>query len=184
MSVLPTRAESLAAWEANQLRLNDEHAAAVAEALASAATRREQLAAAAAEARAAAAAEAQAAVVQQPQLHHHLPESQVVDPIGSALPPPFPPSTEPVQAPGAAAAAAGVPHADCIDSRLHPSTRGPPAPLAAKEVHEGSQTAWNLVSRLRQPGDCGVTHARRRAAFGPNQLAPFDNSPFKIPTVP
>jgi len=173
-SALPTTVESLAAWEANQRLLDADYAA--------------QLAAAELRDQSAPAAVVPGTIVgQPPQLHHWMPGSQAIDEIGTAHAHAYPPAlstpVEPVQAPGAAAAAAGVPDADCVDNRNKPSTRGLPAPPPSGEVRDGSQTTWNLVPGLRQGGDSGVTKVRRLAPFGPNRFAPFDNSPFKIPTV-
>jgi len=97
-----------------------------------------------------------------PQLHGHMPGSQAVDTPADSSAPRHPyarlsPSPPPVDAPGAASAAVGVPAADRVDNRGQPAFHGPPA---------------------------GVTNVEKRVAFGPNQLVPVDNSPFKIPTVP
>ena len=122
-----------------------------------------------------------------PQLHTYIRESQVADSLNTSSACghlwPSPPPSQPVPAPGGAAAAAGVADADCVDNRRQPPFRGPPAPLPAGEVHDGSQTRWNLVSGLRLPGDGGVTKVRKRAPFGPYRVAPFDNTPFRIPTA-
>jgi len=137
---------------------------------------------------AAPAAAPHASVGLPPQLHPYLPGSQAVDAAGAssgaAPPSPLPPSTDQDKAPGGAAAALDVADADCIDNRGQPAIHGPPAPPPEGEVQDGSQTRWNLVAGLRQPGDGGNTKVRKLAAFGPNRFAPFDNRPFKVPMVP
>jgi len=131
---------------------------------------------------------ADASVGQPPQLNQYMPGSQAVDAAAAssadAQLPVWLPSTDAADAPGGAAAALGVADADCVDNRGHSPIRSPPAPPPAGTVQDGSQTQWNLVAGLRQPGDGGVTKVRKLAAFGPNRFAPFDNRPFKVPTVP
>jgi len=131
---------------------------------------------------------ADASVGQPPQLNQYMPGSQAVDAAAASSAaaelPAWLPSTDPAEAPGGAAAALGVADADCVDNRGHSTIRSPPAPPPEGEVQDGSQTRWNLVAGLRQPGDGGNTKVRKLAAFGPNRFAPFDNRPFKVPMVP
>ena len=169
---------SMLAWEEEQRRLAE---------LPAASTDEHQAGAPAA----ASAAEPppQASATAAPQLHAYMPESQVADTDGiapdpryaSVAPQPFSLPALPMPAPAAAAAAVGALAPDCVDNRTSPPTRGPPAPPPAGEAKDGSQTTWNLVGGLRQGGDAGVTEVRRLGRHG---LAPFDNTPFKIPSVP
>jgi len=190
MSAVATTPESRAAWEQEQRRLEEIEDAAweqrrLADRDAAAAA---QLRAAQLRTAAAVAPPSHAATAAQPQLHYHMPASQAADTPSDSLAPlhPYvwPSPSPPADAPAAASAAVGVPAADRVDNRGRPAFHGPPAPLPAGEVQDGSQTVWNLVGGLRQPGDAGVTRVQQRAAFGPSRLVPFDNSPFRIPTVP
>jgi len=129
----------------------------------------------------------QAAASDAPQLHSHMPESQVGEANGIApdpryshvAPQPLPLPALPIPAPGAAAAALGGLAVDCVDNRRSPPTRGPLAPPPGGEAKDGSQTTWNLVGGLRHGGDAGDTEVGRLGRHG---LVPFDNSPIKIPT--
>jgi len=131
---------------------------------------------------------ADGSVGQPPQLNQYMPGSQAFDAAAAssaaAQLPAWMPSTDAADAPGGAAAALGVADADCVENRGHSPIRSPLAPPPAGKVQDGSQTQWNLVAALRQPGDGGVTKVRTLAAFGPNRFAPFDNRPFKVQTVP
>jgi len=71
---------------------------------------------------------------------------------------PWPSSSEPIEASGIAAAAAGVPVANYNDSPRHLQVGGPPPPMPAGEVRHGSQTVFNPVPGLRQVGDGGGPH--------------------------
>jgi len=174
MSAEATTPASLAAWERAQRRREEiEDAAWEQRRLA------DRDAAAAAQLRAAAATanSPRSTTGQPPQLHYHLPGSQAADAPADLSTPRHsffcPAPSPPVDAPGAASAAVGIPVANHVDNRGQPPFQGPAAPLPAGEVQHGSQTVWNLVGSLRQPGDGGVPHALQPTPLGPNRSVHF-----------
>jgi len=86
--------------------------------------------------------------------------------------------------PGAAAVAEGEAAPDRVDNAGREPFCGPPAPPPGGGAAHGSQTDWNLASGFRLVGDAGVTAQLLRAPHEPSRLLPFDNAPFRVPTLP